>query len=262
MKWLWEKQDEIEDRLYQRRYDKEKPELLLYDVTSAYLEGQQNELGAFGYNRDKKRGKQQIVIGLMCDVEGEPITVQAFEGNTNDTQTFGSQVKKVSVRFGGGSITFVGDRGMIKGPQIKELKEEDFHFITALTKPQIEKLLKEGTLQFSLFDEKVAEVHCKDDTRLILRRNPVRMQEIRATRANKLQAVEKVVVNQNQYLNDHTKAKAETAVKKVNAMINKLKLSWLTVDCEERTLSLRDHVEALQDIEKLDGCYVMERFIN
>ena len=258
LKWIWEQQDEIENRLYRRRYDKDKPNLFLYDVTSAYLEGQQNELGAFGYNRDKKRGKQQIVIGLMCDVEGEPITVQAFEGNTNDTETFGYQVKKVSVRFGGGSITFVGDRGMIKAPQIKDLKEEDFYFITAITKPQIEKLLKAGTLQLSLFDEEVAEVQCKDNTRLILRRNSIRMQDIRATRASKLQTVEAFVANQNQYLNDHTKAKAETAVKKVSAMMSKLKLSWLMVDCKERILSLRNDVEALQEIEKLDGCYAIK----
>ena len=258
LKWVWAKQDQIEDRLYRRRYDQDKPDLLLYDVTSAYLEGQQNALGAFGYNRDKKQGKQQIVIGLMCDVEGEPITVQAFAGNTSDTKTFGSQVKKVAVRFGGGSITFVGDRGMIKGPQINELREGNFHFITALTKPQIEKLLKAGTLQLSLFDEDVAEVHCQDNTRLILRRNPVRMQEIRATRAAKRHVLEQCVAHQNDYLHDHAKAKTETALKKVNAMIRKLKLSWLTVDCRERTLTLRDHVEARQEIEKLDGCYAIK----
>lgn len=241
-----------------RGYGKEKPELFLYDVTSSYLEGHCNALGAFGYNRDKKRGKQQIVIGLMTDVAGDPVTVQAFEGNTHDTKTFSPQVKKVTTRFGGGTITFVGDRGMIKGPQIAELKEEELQDITALTKPQIETLLKDGTLQMSLFDPHLAEVELQDTTRLILRRNPIRMRDIRATRTSKRQAVERVVRFQNHYLTAHPRAKVTTACKTVEAKIRTLKLSWLSVVVDARTLAVQEDAQIRQEIEKLDGCYALK----
>jgi Transposase DDE domain len=100
----------------------------------------------------------QIVVGVLCDGAGRPLAIEVFPGNTQDTKTSASQVDKVAERFGGGEITFVGDRGMIKSPQIKALQEEGFHFITAITKPQIETLLTQSVLQMSLFDAPLAEV--------------------------------------------------------------------------------------------------------
>ena len=129
--------------------------MFLYDVTSSYLEGEHNALGAYGYDRDGKKGKKQIVIGLLCDEEGEPVSTEVFRGNTQDTQTFGSQVRKASQRFGCQRVTFVGDRGMIKSGQIEELSKAGFHYITAITKPQIEALLSGGVLQMALFDDEV-----------------------------------------------------------------------------------------------------------
>ncbi len=86
--WLAEHQRDIEERLFRQRYDrKQKPELFLYDVTSTYLEGTENELSAFGYNRDKKKGKQQLVVGLLTDEEGCPLSVEVFAGNTADPST-------------------------------------------------------------------------------------------------------------------------------------------------------------------------------
>ena len=117
--WLNENQEEIENKLARKLHGKNPIELFLYDVTSSYLEGEKNELAAFGYNRDKKRGKQQIVIGLLCDPAGTPLLIEVFPGNTQDTKTFGRQVAKVAKRFGGGAVTFVGDRGMIKGRRLK-----------------------------------------------------------------------------------------------------------------------------------------------
>jgi transposase len=80
--WLHEHQEEIENKLFRRLHGKEKTDLFLYDVTSSYLEGKHNELGAFGYNRDRKQGKQQIVIGLLCDAKGTPLSIEVFPGNT------------------------------------------------------------------------------------------------------------------------------------------------------------------------------------
>lgn len=88
--WLHEHQAEIENRLFRRRHPDGKAKLFLYDVTSSYLEGVKNELGAFGYCCDGKRGKLQIVIGLLCDEEGWPLSIEVFPGNTTDTKTFAS----------------------------------------------------------------------------------------------------------------------------------------------------------------------------
>ena len=95
--WLHEHQETIENRLFRRRHPDGKANLFLYDVTSSYLEGTDNELAAFGYNRDGKHGKLQIVIGLLCDEQGWPLSVEVFAGNTADTSTFASQVRKVAL---------------------------------------------------------------------------------------------------------------------------------------------------------------------
>jgi len=183
--WLTTQQAEIEQKLFQARPPACAPGLFLYDVTSSYLEGEDNAFGAFGYSRDGKRRKRQIVIGLLCDSQGQPLSIEVFPGNTQDLTTFSSQIDKVAQRFGGGAITFVGDRGMIKTPQITALGEKQFHYITAITKPQIEALLTQGTFQMTLFDEPLAEITSPQGERYILRRNPLRAREIAAAREDK-----------------------------------------------------------------------------
>src|SRR5438067_3408909 len=145
--WLAGVQAMVEDRLYAQRTQTKPVTLFLYDVTSSYLEGTQNELAAFGYNRDGKKGKRQIVIGLLCDEDGQPVSIEVFPGNTQDPHTVAAQVEKLKGRFGVTAITFVGDRGMLKSQQVEDLAQHGFHYITAITKPQIDKLLRTGTLQ-------------------------------------------------------------------------------------------------------------------
>ncbi|BCL63049.1 hypothetical protein DGMP_37420 [Desulfomarina profundi] len=123
--WLCDNQAEIEKKLFKQTYGEQIPSLFLYDVTSSYLEGQCNELGDWGYNRDKKRGKKQIVIGLLCDEDGIPVSIRVFKGNTLDFHTIGCQIKKVAEEFGCQQVTMVGDRGMIKSSQIQELGRPD-----------------------------------------------------------------------------------------------------------------------------------------
>ena len=258
--WLANNQDRIEDKLFRARYETEKPKLYLYDVTSSYFEGSCNELAAFGYNRDKKQGKKQVVYGLLCDPDGCPISIQGFPGNTADTKTFGQQVHKVAHRFGGQSVTLVGDRGMIKGPQIEQLQAEqdhDFHYITAITKPQIESLLEHGTIQLELFDEIVSEIITDDGYRYVLRRNPCRAAEMASTRESKLARIEKFVKEQNTYLADHSRASTSVAQKKTEQKLKRLKLPEMTIQCDDRTLALSKNESAWAEAAKLDGCYCL-----
>ena len=255
--WLSQKQQVIEDRLFNNSYTDKKPGLFLYDVTSSYFEGTCNELSAFGYNRDGKKGKRQIVIGLLCDEYGKPVSIEVFKGNTNDTKTFYSQIKKVVKRFGGTEITFVGDRGMIKGPQIKEIKMHSFHYITAITKKQIETLLNQGIIQLELFDEKLAEIDDKQ-VRYILRRNPTRAKEIKQSRENKLSSLEYLAVKQNKYLFEHPRAQVKTALRKIEECAAKLKISkWLIITAKDRQINILIDNNILAEESKIDGCYVL-----
>lgn len=256
--WLSQRQTAIERGLFSERRGKEKPELFLYDVTSSYLEGDKNALGAYGYCRDGKKGKKQIVIGLLCDEQGEPVSTEVFKGNTQDPATFGSQVRKAAEVFGCERVTFVGDRGMIKSGQVEELAAVGFHYITAITKPQIETLLKSGALQMELFDEKLCEVEL-GGLRYILRRNPLRAAEMAATRADKQARVERLVEGRNLYLAEHPRAWLETAERIVHEKIHTLKLDkWLSVKGEGRRLALDVDEDALAQAARLDGCYVIK----
>ena len=156
--WLADNQGSIEGRLFAGRYGRTVPTVYLYDVTSSYLEGDHNAFGEYGYNRDKKNGKKQIIIGMLTDDVGRPLSCEVFPGNTQDPKTFTSQIDKVRNNFGIEKVVFVGDRGMIKSAQIRELDAETFHYITALTKPQIESLLKAEVMTLELFDQTVCEV--------------------------------------------------------------------------------------------------------
>ncbi len=253
--WLADHQKAIEDRLFHTRT---KPELFLYDVTKSYLEGDQNVFAEWGYNRDKKSGKKQIVAGLLCDEEGEPVSIELFRGNTRDPSTFESQVKKTAERFGCDRVTLVGDRGMVKSGQVEMLGRVGFHYITAITKPEIETLLKNGVIQMELFEDTLCEV-IDGTVRYILRRNPFRAHEMEKTRTGKKEAVLKLLAKKNMYLATHPGAHVDVAMGDVKEKIRRLKTQkWLTVSVTERTLSLDTDNEALNEEAKFDGCYVIK----
>jgi hypothetical protein len=257
--WLAGVQAAIEDRLFAQRITTKPVNLFLYDVTSSYLEGTHNDLAAFGYNRDGKKGKQQIVIGLLCDEDGHPVSIEVFPGNTPDPHTFASQLEKVKTRFGVTEITVVGDRGMIKGQQVAALAQHGFHYMTAITKPQIEKLLRTGTLQMDLFDQEVAEVLTEEGIRYVLRRNPRRAQEMRDTRHAKLATLQAQVAKQHQYLTAHPRANAQGALHKLVARAEKLRIAdWVELTVAERALTLTIKEDAQTEAAKLDGCYVLK----
>ena len=257
--WLAGAQAAIEDRLLVQRTKTQPGSLFLYDVTSSYLEGTHNALAAFGYNRDGKKGKLQIVIGLLCDEEGHPVSIEVFPGNTQDPHTLAAQVAKLKGRFGVQAITFVGDRGMIKSQQIEDLAQQGFHYITAITKPQIAKLLRTGTFQMELFEQELAEVLAQEGVRYVLRRNPVRAQEVRENRQAKLAMLQAQVAKQNQYLTDHPRANAQGALQKLVAKAEQLRLAdWVELTLEERAITLTVNASGQQEEAKLDGCYVLK----
>lgn len=255
--WLAEEQGRIETELYRRRFSGTTPTLFLYDVTSSYLEGDCNALATWGYNRDKKDGKKQVVIGLLTGPDGLPVAVRVFEGNTVDTKTVAEQVRILAEQFGVKNVTLVGDRGMIKGPQIEALPD-DFRYITAISKPQIQTMLAKGVLQCELFSDRVCEIE-EDGVRYVLRRNPIRKKEMADTRASKRASIIEFAHKQTTYLAEHPRADVVKAVARVTAKIKRLNADkWLSVSGHERTLSVSCDPDALAESALLDGCYVVK----
>jgi hypothetical protein len=195
--WLVGQQGRIEQALARRHL--QNGTLVLYDVTSTYFEGRTCPLAKLGYGRDGKRGKLQIVIGLLCTAEGCPVAVEVFEGNVGDPSTVPNQVDKLKQRFKLERVVLIGDRGMITAARIEEtVKPAGLNFVTALRAPTIRGLAEAGTLQLSLFDQRdLAEIASPDypGERLIACRNPLLADERARKRRDLLEATERELLH-------------------------------------------------------------------
>lgn len=256
--WLATNQEDVENKLFRKRHQGKASNLFLYDITSSYLEGQYNELAEYGYNRDGKKGKKQIVIGLLTDKEGYPLAIEVFRGNTSDSTTVDGQIEKLAKRFNVKEVVLVGDRGMIRKTGIESLAAKHWFYVTAITKPQIEKLLSNGVIQMDLFDDELVEVEA-EDVRYILRCNPMRAVEIKANRNDKIRRVKKLCATLNTKLSDHPRAGEKTALKDLSKKIDQLKLTGiLRANLDGRKLILTDDESAMAEVSRLDGCYVIK----
>ena len=191
--WLHERQGAIEAALAKRHL--KGGTLVLYDVSSSYVEGRCCVLAKRGYNRDGKKGKAQIVYGLLCAADGCPVAIEVFEGNTGDPKTVADQVAKLKRRFALDHVVLVGDRGMITQARIDEdLRPARLDWITALRAPALQGLVGGGYLQMSLFDERdMAAVTSPDfpGERLIVCRNAELARERARKREDLLKATER-----------------------------------------------------------------------
>src|SRR6266567_1261391 len=192
--WLLQRQYSIENALAKRHLGE--GSLVLYDVSSTYFEGRHCPLARFGHSRDERSGNPQIVFGLLTTSEGCPVAVEVFEGNTGDPKTVAPQVDKLRQRFQLKQLILVGDRGMLTSARIREdlQPQEGLQWIAALKSIQIQQLVKGGSLQFSLFDQKdLAEIRhpSYQGERLIACRNPLLAEERGRKRNELLAATEK-----------------------------------------------------------------------
>lgn len=260
--WLSNNQQKIEQKIFKHRYKIEKVNsIFLYDVTSSYFEGTQNDLAQYGYNRDKKKGKMQIVIGLMLDSYGYPLTIEVFEGNTGDTKTVSSQLRKLKENFGVEHVIFVGDKGMIKSSQIEEIISEQYKwdYLTTITKGQIKTLINKGILQLSLFEDEIIEIEGEDKERYILRKNKYRAQEMSENRRARIEKILSYVREKNNYLQEHPRAKVEVTQNNIIEKIAKLKLNAIiTIEIKARKITVEVDQSQVQIQGKLDGCYVVK----
>ena len=283
--YIYENQQKIEDKLFKIYYGDNPPKKVFYDVTSSYVEGDysDSELVKYGYNRDGKKGKQQIVIGLLTDENGHAISIHTYPGNTNDVKTFADQLHKLKNRFKLENITIVGDGGMIKSDDIIKIKELGYDYITSIGKPSIRALIKnqKSKVEMTLFDEDLKEVIDKENNkRYILRLNPIRRDEIRKNMEEKIESLKEFIDTKIKYYNTHFKAKEETLKKDIKNKISNLKLSSF-ISCnlsyedgdiiivdknKKETTKTKKLATANITIDKaeknifqeLDGCYVIK----
>jgi transposase len=233
------------------------PVLFLYDVTSTYLEGEHNALGEFGYNRDGKKGKLQIVIGLLADPLGEPLAVRAFRGNTADPKTVATQIEILTKEFAVQDVVFVGDRGMVKSSGKQDLKGAGFRYISALTDPQIRKLLTEKILQLELFAEQVCEVEA-DTLRYILRKNPEEARRVEHRLEDKLRKLERKIAERNQQVEKSPRSKPEAGLRTLTGWASRHKLDGIVeLKLDGRQIIAAVDPHAQQRSLDLAGCYVI-----
>jgi len=261
--WLVSEQAFIETVLA-RRHLKEGV-LVLYDVTSTYLEGRCCPLAQFGYSRDHRSDRPQLVIGLLCALDGRPVAVEVFEGNTGDPTTVPKQIETLKQRFNLKRVVLVGDRGMITDARIEAtLRPAGLDWITALRAPAIQQLAVEGgPLQPSLFDTRdMAEITSPDfpGERLVVCKNPLLADERARKRGELLTATEKDldrIQKRVQRAKNPLHGAGEIG-KAVGAVIGKRKMAkHFETDIKDHSFSFTRKAEAIAEQAKLDGIYVV-----
>jgi Transposase DDE domain len=260
--WLGERQPAIEKALARKHL--RDGTLVLYDVSSSYLEGRCCELAKLGYNRDGKKGKLQIVYGLLCAPDGCPVAIEVFEGDTADPRTLATQIDKIKARFALKHVVLVGDRGMITQARLDaEIAPAGLDWITALRAPAIKALAESGALQMSLFDERdMAAITSPDfpGERLIVCRNPDLARERTRKRLDLLAATERDLAEIAAAVSRARKplrGKAKIALK-VGAVVNRHKMAkHFELDIGEASFAFHRNADAITAEAALDGFYVV-----
>jgi transposase len=244
--------------------------LVLYDITSSYFEGayEDSELVRFGYNRDGKRGHEQVVIGLLCSSDGCPVGIEVYPGNTKDSTTVIDKIREIKTRYGIEKIIFVGDRGMVTQSNVEALRDEDdLYTITALTHAAMVQLLERKVIQIDLFDE--SQIHEVIDPqapekRYCLCRNPVTAERETTTR-------ERLLALTKEGLNQIAQYKQKTTVEGLGARVGKLlapykmgKFVHWHIEADPRQAKSNQHQlhwhfdnDKIAREKRFDGCYII-----
>ncbi len=243
--------------------------LVLYDITSSYLEGEykKSELVKYGYNRDGKKKHEQVVIGLICNGEGCPVGIEVFKGNTKDETTVSEKVEEIRKDYEVKEAILVGDRGMVTEKIAEELEEKGVRTVGALTKSEIQGLITEGVIKAEEFDaKKIKEVEDPEVTnkRYCLCKNAESARKDERTREKLISLTIKELEGISKY---KKKATVEELGARVGKVLQKYKMGkyirW-EVEGDEREKKSNQHKlkwskkeEEIAKAKRLDGCYVI-----
>lgn len=254
-------QGNVQKALYKMRETSDK--MYLYDITSSYFEGNSCPLAAFGYNRDGKKGKQQIVIGLLTSSDGCPLAVEVFTGNTADQTTVMDRIDDMRRDFGIEEMVFIGDRGMVTAARRDDLQDDKYEavkYISALTRREFFDFLDDQShpLQLTLFDrEELVEVE-HEGTRYVLSFNPEKEEEDRQTRQRLIAKTrEKLEMIKSNVENRRLK-KEKLIAKRLHTWLNKWNMGrFFDVEYGEGQFGFTENKEEIRKYEAIDGFYVI-----
>ena len=260
MDWLILRQGRIEAALARRHL--QEGTLVLYDVSSSYFEGRSCPLAARGYSRDGKRGSLQIIYGLLLEPQGRPVALEVFGGSLHDDQTLLAQVAKLKKRFGLKTLVVVVDRGMVTKANLEALAaEEGVAWISALKAPQLRKLVKDGDLQLSLFDQaNLAEIasDAYPGERLVVCRNPLVGAERARKRADLLDATEAALAPIAARVEAGTLQGAAKIGLAVGEVVNKRKVKkHFALEITDDAFSYTRNQAQIDEEKALDGFYIL-----
>ena len=230
--------------------------LVLYDITSCYMEGEyaDSELVEFGYNRDRKRGHEQIVISLLCTKDGCPVAVEVFPGSTKDETTVLDKIEEIHQKYGVENIVFVGDRGMVTQTKYEKINHNTTKVISALTHNAIKTLDEKGTIQIGMFDEKNIVEVIDGDKRYCLCKNPEMAVKETATR----QVLLKKTCDELDQIIKCTKKTKYTKEMRAGKAVNKYKMGkFIFFEGSGENLKYTINQEIVAQEARLDGCYVV-----
>ena len=254
MDMLFSRQEAIQQDLAKKHL--QDGTLVLYDITSCYMEGEYKGSGIveFGYNRDRKRGHEQIVISLLCNKDGCPIAVEVFPGGTKDETTVIDKIEEIKHKYGIEKVIFVGDRGMATKAVYDNIDHATVKTITALNHSNIQALCDKGTIQMGLFDEKNIVEIIDGDVRYMLCKNPIVQQKETATR-NRL--LELTCAELDKIIASTRKTKHSKAVR-MGRKIDRYKMGkFIIIEGSDNNISYKLDNEKIEKEATLDGCYII-----
>ena len=265
MDWLVARQSTIESGLVKAHLGV--GAMVLYDLSSSWMEGSHCPLAARGYSRDHKSGKAQIEYGLMTDADGRPLSVEVFAGNTADPTAFIAAVEAVRGRFGLSDVIMVGDRGMITTARIDALRDVGgLDWVTCLRAPAVKALAESGVLQLSLFDQtNLAEIAHPDypGERLIACRNPALAAERARKRSELLAATEAVLAPIVAAVEARRLKGADKIGIRVGRHINRYKMAkHFTLEITDTSFGYSTKQEDINTEAALDGIYVIRTSVS
>ena len=258
---LYEKQKIIQQSLYKKRTSIDN--MYLYDITSSYFEGDSCELSKYGYSRDGKKGKKQIVIGLLTDSEGRPLAIEVFEGNTSDQTTVMQKINDMRQEFKIENMIFVGDRGMITRARREDLNAEEYEgvkYISALKRKEFLDFLEDQNhpLQPSLFDrQKLVEV-AYEGVRYVLSFNPEKEEDDQNTRHKLLQKTQEKLEMIKRNVDSGRLKNEQVIGKKIYRWVNNWNMEkFFNIEYAEGKFSFTRNEEKIKEYESIDGFYVI-----
>jgi transposase len=248
------RQDAIQKTLAQRHM--QDGSLVLYDITSSYLEGEYegSNLVDFGYNRDRKKGHKQVVVSLLCSGDGCPVAVEVFAGNTKDETTVLDKIAEIRDKYGIKNVIFTGDRGMVTMTQYEQIDHDTVKVVSALTHKKIESLMNEEVIQLGMFDEKNIVEVIDGDIRYCLCKNP----EMAKRETNKRNALVEKTCEELEKIKASTRKSKNSKQMRAGKIVEKYKVGkFFTVAGDDANFDFALDKAKISEEQSLDGCYVI-----